>query len=318
MEIAGRIRSGSGQSTVEWVGLTLLVAGLMVAVGFAGVRVPGVALLHSISRQVLCAVSLSETCDRQGSLEGAYGHSAARLVRDQTPELLYGRDMLGLPVDFRTCRSAYCAEGPAEGAVTESEAGEAVTLFTRVVDCRAETQRAAAGLQCEGEFEGSIWIQYWAYYPESASLRGAPVLEDEGYHRHDWESVQVRIEPDGTVSQRASSHAGHNHSRSTANWGSDMGWGFLSDLAETAGLRESGGWGRRTGQYLIAGGSHAGNVADDRSPDNYPSHTPAGRIRLVPLETIRGDALSRSARFDPITPPWRKQLWLDPQAEGTG
>lgn len=318
MEIEDRIRSASGQSTVEWIGLVVLVAGLMTAAALAGVKVPGVALYHSVSRQLLCAVSLSSTCDRQGSLDAAYGGSAARLVRDHTPELLYGRDMLGLPVDFRTCRSAYCAEGPGEGMVTESEAGETVTLFTRVVDCRDESERAAAGARCEGEFEGSIWIQYWAYYPESASLRGAPVLEGEGYHRHDWESVQVRIEADGTVSQRASSHAGHNHSRSAANWGSDLGWAFLTDLAETAGAREPGGWGQRTGQYLIAGGSHAGNVADSRGPDTYPSHTPAGRIRLVPLETVRRDALSRSARFDPITPPWRKQLWLDPQAEGTG
>ena len=102
------------------------------------------------------------------------------------------------------------------------------------------------------------------------------------------------------------------------HWGSDIGWGFLTGLAADAGLREPGGWGSRTGRYLIAGGSHAGNVEADQGAGNYPSHTPSRRIRLVPLETIRGDALARPARFDPITPPWEKKLWLDPEEPGTG
>lgn len=318
MLIVNRIRGSGGQSTVEWIGLVLLVSSLMAGLLLAGVNVPGIGLVHSISRQMLCAVSLSNSCGDEGSLELAYGDDVAGMVRAETPELLYGRDMLGLPVDYRTCRSAYCAEGSGEGIVTESDAGEPVTLFTHVVDCRDESVRTAGGARCDGEFDGSVWIQYWAYYPESASLRGVPVLEEEGFHRHDWESVQVRIEPDGTVSQRASSHAGHNHTRSAANWGADMGWGFLKDLAEKTGVRESGGWGARTGRYLIAGGSHAGNVADDGAgAGSYTSRTPSDRVRIVPLETVRGDALSRPADFDPITPPWQKKLWSDPQEEGT-
>ncbi|MDQ2701120.1 MAG: hypothetical protein M3Y23_07310, partial [Actinomycetota bacterium] len=113
-------------------------------------------------------------------------------------------------------------------------------------------------------------------------------------------------------------HQGHNHTRSAANWGADMGWGFLTAIAEDAGLREAGGWGEGTGEVFVAGGSHAGNAADDRARDNYPSWTPARKIRLVPLETVRGDPLSRAARFDPITPPWRKKLWRDPEEPGTG
>ena len=296
-----RLRSSSGQSTVEWIGIIVLVCTLMLGMLLAGSRVPAFGLVHSISRQMLCAVSLSGACDRQGSLEQAYGRETGEVVRRNTPDLHYGRDMLGLPVDYRTCRSPYCAEAAAEGEVTESLAGEPVTLFTRVI-----------------ERDGSTYIQYWAYYPESASLRGAPVLEEKGYHRHDWESVQVRIGPDGQVSQRASSHQGHNHSRSAANWGSDMGWGFLTGLAESAGLREPGGWGERTGRLYVAGGSHAGNVADSRDPSNYPSWTPAGRVRLVPLETVRNDTMSRAADFEPITPPWRKKLWRDPEEPGTG
>jgi len=285
----------------------------------AGANLPGLGLIHSISKQMLCAASLSRSCGGAESLELAYGENAAGLVRANAPELLYGRDMLGLPVDYRTCRSAYCAEGPGEGVVTESEAGEPVTLFTRVIDCREDSVRNPSAIDCSGDRDGDLYIQYWAYYPESASLRGVPVLEEEGYHPHDWESVQVRIDPNGTVSQRASSHSGHNHNRSKANWGSDSGIGWLNDFAEGTGLRPPGGWGEASGQYLIAGGSHAGNVTDpDRSEDTYPSRTPAGKVRLIPIESIRNDALSRPADFDPITPPWEKKLWLDPEEESTG
>lgn len=299
--MTSRLNSRQGQSTLEWVGLITLVAALMAAFTAAGVQVPAAGLAHSVSTKILCAASLSGSCAGEGSLEAAYGGDLAALVRAGTPTLMYGRDMLGLPVDYRTCRSPYCADGTGEGEVGESTAGEPVTLFTRVI-----------------EREGSNYVQYWAYYPESASLRGAPVLEEKGYHPHDWESVQVRVEPDGTISQRASSHAGYNHGRSPVNWGSDMGWGFLTDATEAVGLREQGGWGEPTGRYLIAGGSHAGNVAGDLGSDENPSYTPASMIRLVSLETVKDGPLARPARFDPITPPWEKQVWTDPEAEGTG
>ena len=226
--------------------------------------------------------------------------------------------MLGLPVDYRTCRSPWCADGPGEGKVTRSTAGEPVTLFTRVLDCRDGRIEPGSVADCGGDREGSLYVQYWAYYPESASLRGAPVLEEEGYHRNDWESVQVRFAPDGRISQRASSHSGYNHTKSAANWGSDMGWGFLRRAAEKVGLREEGGWGGATGDYLIAGGSHAGNADGPKGYRDYPSFTPASKVRLVPLESVRGQTMSRAARFDPITPPWEKKVWTDPEAEGTG
>ncbi|MCB0858165.1 MAG: hypothetical protein KDB57_08635 [Solirubrobacterales bacterium] len=293
--------STRGQSTVEWVGLLTLMAVLMATLTYAGVRVPAVSLAHSISRSLLCAASLSGSCAGEGSLEAAYGPELAELVRAGTPTLMYGSDMLGLPVDFRTCRSPYCAESPGSGRVGESTAGEPVTLFTRVI-----------------RKSGAAYVQYWAYYPESASLRGVPVLEEKGYHPHDWESIQIRVGPDGDVSQRASSHSGYNHGRSVANWGSDMGWGVLTDAAEVAGLREPGGWGEVTGRYLIAGGSHAGNVDGELGTDEYPAWTPAGSVRLVPLETVKGGPLARAARFEPVTPPWEKQVWRDPESEGTG
>jgi hypothetical protein len=294
-------RSDRAQASAEWIGIVALVAVLLSLAASALGLVPGTALIHSLSRSLLCGASLSKDCLPQGSLERAYGRKTAGLVRDNAPEMLFGPDRLGLPVDFRSCRSPGCAEGADSGEVTTSEAGEPVTLFTRVI-----------------ERGGSTWIQYWGYYPESASLRGAPVLEDNGYHQHDWESVQVRIGSDGQISQRASSHAGYNHSRSVFNWGSDMGSDLLRGVAETAGLRQKGGWGEATGRWYVAGGSHAGNARDADAADRYPSRTPVDSIRLIPLEQIRGGPLARPADFDPITPPWEKDVWEDPEAEGTG
>jgi hypothetical protein len=297
----GNHDSEAGQGTLEWVGLVLLVCLAFTVVAVAAGVVSGTAFVHSLSRSLLCAASLSSDCLSEGSLERAYGAETAALVRQHAPEILYGPDRLGLPVDFRSCRSPGCAEGVESGDVAGSDAGEPVTLFTRVV-----------------ERDGTTWIQYWAYYPESASLRGVPVLEDRGWHAHDWESAQVRIGPDGEVSQRASSHAGYNHTRSAANWGSDIGSDVLRGAAEAVGLREPGGWGDATGRWYVAGGSHAGNAQDTGGPADYASRSPSRSIRLIPLEQIRGGPLARAARFDPITPPWDKRVWSDPEAEGTG
>lgn len=286
---------------MEWLGLVTLVAvAIAVLASVVGV-VPGTAMVHSVSRSLLCAASLSKDCLTEGSLQRAYGERTAQLVRANAPEILFGPDLLGLPVDFRSCRSPGCADAEGTGEVSGSSAGERVTLFTRVL-----------------EREGTTWIQYWAYYPESASLRGLPGLEGRGYHRHDWESFQIRIGPEGQMDQRASSHAGYNHSRSVANWGSDIGSGLLRGAAEAVGLRGKGGWGEASGRWLVAGGSHAGNVAGPEGRDRHPVRIPAAELRLVPLEQVLGDPLVRPARFDPISPPWAKQVWADPEAEGTG
>jgi len=316
-----------GQSTVEWTGLVLLVAVLFAGLVTAGAPIPGPALAQAVFRKMLCAASLSPACGHTPSLESSYGDRIAADVRRYAPELRFGPDLLGLPVDYRTCRSPWCADPAGRGMVTESTAGEPVTLFTRTLDCRDGAPAGRSGQpgrsgepvpDCSGDREGSLFITYWAYYPESASLRGAPVLEREGYHRNDWESFQVRVGPDGDVSNRASSHNGYNHTRSALNWGSDAGWGFLRRATERAGLRERGGWGEATGRYLVAGGSHAGNVEDGAGRRAYPRFTPASEVRLVPLERIRHGPLARPARFDPITPPWQKEVWLDGEAEGTG
>src|SRR4029077_5226944 len=121
----------------------------------------------------------------------------------------------------------------ARGLVGRTDAGLPVTAFVHVVDCRTGgPDRAAAGADCSGPRAGNLYIQYWTYYADSATLRGVPIVGDEGFHSDDWEGVQIRIRPDGSVDERASSHNGYNDARSVANWGSDAGFGPLRAAAE--------------------------------------------------------------------------------------
>ena len=301
-----------GQGTVEWVGLLLLVSLAFLGVVVAGVRVPGMALAQSIASRVLCAAALAERCGDEPALIAAYGTEVGKLVQRHVPSLLFERGSRAVPVDFRRCRSSACGDGHENGYVDRTKAGLPVTAFVHAIDCRADAEEAseAEGYDCSGKRAGNLYIQFWMYYADSATLRGAPVAGAAGYHRDDWESVQFRLRPDGTVEQRASSHHGYNHGKGVANWGSDAGLDVVDDVAETIGLRGENGWGRETQVLLVSGGSHAGNAT---GLHHVTRLTPRNRIRLVPFERI---AASSRARFA-VTAPWRKQVWLDPEAEGT-
>lgn len=168
----------------------------------------------------------------------------------------------------------------------------------------------AAGADCSGPRAGNLYLQYWTYYPDSATLRDIPVAGDKGFHLDDWEGVQIRIGPDGRVDQRASSHNGYNYSRGAGNWGSDAGFDLVNDVAETLGARERNGWGPETGIVLVSGGSHAGNAAGIPHVDHF---IPGRHVHLIPLEPIA--AVDGSAFA--ITPPWLKKAWRDPETEGT-
>lgn len=303
----------SGQASPEWLGLALMVALLMSGLSIPALPSAG-GLAHSIYRSILCATSLAGGCPKPPSLEGAYGEELARVIRAHTPVIHLEDGVLGMPVDFRTCRSPACAEG--EGLRRSgSLAGEPVTLFTRVIDCRGHGWDSGAR-GCGGSAAGNLYVQYWAYYPESATFRGIPILAERGHHPHDWESVQFRIGADGRVSQRASSHAGYVHERSVLNWPTDAGLAGPERALEASGLRRPGGWGPATGRWFIAGGSHAGAASADRG--GHPVTVGRGQVRLVPLERVRSGPLARPARFDPITPPWEKRVWTHPEGAGTG
>jgi hypothetical protein len=294
------MRSERGQGTVEWIGLVLLLALAMLAALAVGVRVPGASLARAIGDRIICAASLAGGCGDEPTLIAAYGTEVGKLVRQHMPTLAFEEGSRALPVDFRRCRSSECSDGTGEGLVHRSDERLPVTAFVHVIDCReGDAERTeASGADCSGERAGNLYIQYWTYYADSATLRDIPVAGEKGYHADDWESVQFRFRPDGRVDQRASSHHGYNHSRGIGNWGSDTG------------VVRRDGWGPATDLLLVSGGSHAGNAIG--FPE-IPRFTPGRRVHLIPLESI---AATSTAAFA-VSPPWLKKVWLDPEAEGT-
>ena len=299
--MALRRRSGAqdGQATVEWVGLVLLVALLAVALATAaGARLPGTAMARTIAERIACAAGLGATgCGGppDPGLAAAYGSELAALVRRQAPTLSYEEGMRAVPVDFRTCREDACSMGDESGEVLASLAGEPVTLFVHVIDCRPGETTARD--DCSGERAGRLYLQFWAYYPGSQSLRSLP--GDVGHHPDDWESLQIRLGPGGREA-RASSHHGYNHGGGAANW--------LSD----AGVSERPAWGQWAGRYYVSGGSHAGHAWEPAG--RLARRTPGALVRLIPFEEIarRWDR----ARFA-VTPPWLKRVYHDPEYTGT-
>lgn len=296
-----------GQGTVEWVGTLACVALLLVVLVAVGARVPGGELARAVASRLLCAASLADGCGDEPGLIAAYGSEIGGLIREHVPTLAFEPGSRALPVDFRRCRRADCGNGAAEGNVHRTTQRLPVTAFVHVVDCRA---RAAQDADCSGLRAGNLYLQLWFYYADSATLRGVPVIGRRGYHRDDWESLQVRIGADGEVAQRASSHHGYNHDRGVVNWGSDAGIVPVRRFAEAVGARERGGWGPERGLLLVSGGSHAGNVGDG---DRGPRFVPGRRLHLIPLEPIAATDRTRFA----VPPPWRKRVWRDPEAEGT-
>lgn len=301
-----------GQGTVEWVGVICLVSLLLVGLLAAGVRVPGTALAQAVASRILCATALADDCGDEPALIAAYGSEVGGLVRRHMPSLLFERGSRAVPVDFRRCRSTACGDAAEQGYVRRTNAGLPVSAFVHVVDCRpgAVARAEAEGIDCSGSRAGNLYIQYWTYYADSATLRGVPIAGSAGFHPDDWEGVQIRIRPDGSVDERASSHNGYNHSQGVANWGSDAGIGPLKDATEAVGLRPRNGWGPETHILLVSGGSHAGNASGIPRIERL---TPRGRVHLIPLESI---AATSQAHFA-ITPPWLKHAWQDPETEGT-
>lgn len=292
--------SERGQGTVEWVGLTLLVSLLMLAAVASGVRVPGATLARALADRLLCAASLADGCGDEPALIAAYGTEVGELVRQHMPMIAFEQGSTAVPVNFRRCRVSACSDAAGEGLIHRTDEGLPVTAFVHVIDCReGEAERTeAAGADCSGDHAGNLYIQYWTYYADSATLRGVPIAGRKGYHADDWESVQFRLRPDGTVDQRASSHHGYNYFLSDTNW--------LSD----AGIVSHDGWGPETHLLLVSGGSHAGNAIGMANVNRF---TPGRRVHLVSLDQIAGAGTWTFA----VSPPWRKVVWRDAEAGTT-
>jgi hypothetical protein len=297
-------RARSGQGTVEWIALIALVAtALGVLIWLVGQRVPGILPAHELAERLVCAVRLTEDCRNEPALRAANGNEVAALLRDHAPALLYEEGMTALPVDFRECRLDSCAVGARSGPVVRSAAGRRVVAFTHVIDCRSGhgARTAIWGGECSGGRAGNLYLQYWLYYPGSATAEGStplkgPIRRLSGalghstYHPDDWEGYQVKVGPSGTFA-RATSHHGYN------------------------------GWAADGDRYLISGGSHAGRPLRAATRSWFPLRprgpsfrsTEDGRLGLIPLETLPG----RDAFAFAVSPPWRKRVWFDPEYAGT-
>jgi hypothetical protein len=320
-----RNRPESGQSTVEWTALVLLVALVLTAVlAVAGARPPGVSLATAVLERMVCAVHLSADCRSEPKLIEGHGDEIARLLRAHAPTLLYEEGMTALPVDFRRCREDGCAAGAGDGSITRSDSGEPVVAFTHAVDCRPGRAAASepAGADCSGSRAGNIYLQYWLYYPGSATAEGSTPLKGAirdvskklgkpSHHPDDWESYQVRVGPGGR-SARASSHHRYSYELN----GGVLIPGHRIERGPGGKLRVSrrpeivNGWGPDMGTLYVSGGSHAGNARVNR---RVSRSTGGHRLRLIPLRRIAAGDESDFA----VTPPWRKRVFLDPEYEGT-
>ena len=290
------MRSERGQGTVEWVGLVTLLSLVLLAAIAAGVPVPGTRVARSLADRILCAATLADGCGDEPRLIAAYGTEVGELVRRHMPTIVFEQGSRAVPVDFRDCRDSACGDAAGDRLVHRTDAGLPVSVFVHVVDCREGIE--TPGADCSGERAGNLYIQYWTYYADSATLRGVPIAGDKGYHHDDWEGVQLRFRSDGSVDERASSHHGYNYFLTDVNWMSD------------AGIASHDGWGPETHLLFVSGGSHAGNAS--AAPETH-RFTPGRRVHLIPLEPIAAETEGRFA----ISPPWLKHVWSDPEAEGT-
>lgn len=193
--------SERGQATPEWLGLVLVVGLLLAALLWAaGAALPRVPLAGAVLERMVCAVRLADDCRSERALRASYGADLAVALRAHAPTLLYEPGMRALPVDYRRCREDACAEGSADGRVTRAASGERTVAFTHVVDCRRGAPPApASGADCSGERAGNLYLQYWLYYPGSATAegstplkplirRGSAALGKPTYHPDDWEA----------------------------------------------------------------------------------------------------------------------------------
>jgi hypothetical protein len=295
------IADTEGQATVEWVGLILLASIVLGALATVAPAVDGRGFGGFLAHRIVCAVKRG--ChDGDAGLRAAYGERTAELVRRHAPSLVYEPGERQLPVDYRRCRARACADvgDDRDADLHRSLRGERASVFTHVA-----------------RRDGRLYIQFWLYYPDSNTAwagsdklwersRLLPLIRKvvngtsdyPGFHLDDWEGVQIRIEPDGAVWSRATSHGHYQGCKQRA-------------------CRNR--WTRSTGWSRVSRGSHAGHIPLDGDrplfpgPDLRERTSTAEGLRLVPLESV--DRL-RYEPLDPkVRPPWRKRVYGDPRSD---
>jgi len=226
------------------------------------------------------------------ALARAYGSADAALVREHAPGLVYEPGERQLPVDYASCRSRPCANAPGDRDLDahRTDSGERATVFTRLL-----------------RRHGRTYIQYWLYFPDTnttwagsdgiwARNKLLPLIgkvvrgtrDYPGFHEDDWEGYQLRIDPDGRVWGRASSH-GHYQ-------------GCKQAICRNR-------WMRATGWTRVSRGSHAGHIPGEIARERTST---AEGLRLIPLETRRPGGYR--PKDDSVTPPWRKEVYRDPES----
>jgi hypothetical protein len=327
-----------GQASVDWAGVLLIVALALGALAVVTPPVDGRSYGGFLTHRLFCAVR-GGCDDGDAALADAYGERDAALVRAHAPNLVYEPGERQLPVDYRRCRRPGCADAPDDPDLDAHRTGrgERATVFTRVI-----------------RREGRTYIQYWLYYPDSKTValgsdkaweaawllpRLAGIVEDAptypGLHRDDWESFQVRLDPDGEVWVRSSSH-GHYQGCKWSNcrnrWYPDSGWTRVSRGSHAghipaeplAGGRAPGG---RRPPVRVAPLTEA--APDGTPPAGAPSPmrhrrllpgrdlhertTTSEGLRLIPLETR--DKRGYRRLDEGIKPPWDKAVYDDPESD---
>jgi hypothetical protein len=311
----------SGQATVEWTGVVLAVALALGALVSVAPQVDGRSLGGFVAHRLVCAVK-GGCRDGHAALTRAYGERDARLVRAHAPNITYEPGERQLPVDPRLCRARSCAEGSEDRDLDlhRTRSGERATVFTRVL-----------------RRSGGTYLQYWFYYPDSNStwagsdkiwersrllpLVGALVRGERGYpgfHHDDWEGLQLRIDADGRVWARASSHGHYQGCKQVScrnRWISGTGWTRVSRGSHAGHIPVE----------LERGGApprHSGaSPPPPRLSPRYPGRhmrertSTAEGLRLIPLETL--DERSYTPIDPAVKPPWRKRVYHDPEDEGS-
>ena len=149
---------------------------------------------------------------------------------------------------------------------------------------------------------GTTYVEDWFYYPDSKTLH-APIPQLQGYHRDDWEGLIVRLPDGGQPGARLTAHQGLV--------GTQPGW------------LGAPGW-QPLGSHPIvyrAAGSHANGFFPaglDAPLDRWNGEL--GRVGWSDFQLIAADtAPALRFRYDPAaSPPWLKELWVNPEATGTG
>jgi hypothetical protein len=309
--------SESGQATIEWTAVMLLVAlTLGAAIAFLPV-IDGRSFGSFLAHSIVCAIR-GGCDDGNGALADAYGSTDAELVRRFAPNIVYEPGTHTLPIDFRRCRSHHCSDAPDDQSLdtASSSRGVPAAAFTHVLHRGAST-----------------FLQYWFYYPDSNTVLGpssamwnnSPLAlagRYPGFHRDDWEGFQVRVGADGRAVVRATSHDGYQGCKQKQchnKWTTSTGWTRVSK------------------------GSHAGHipletelVRDSRvqlalnwsllrpfgyrplypGVDLHERTTGAAALDLIPIETLPPSVL-RETKWDGISPPWLKEVYLDPLSNST-